>query len=338
MQRSSDNNKTLKKIRFILGITSGKGGVGKSTVTVDLGRAFMREGLKVGILDGDIYGPSIHEMLPEEKPPRVQGNQVVPAIAGGMALMSVAYFHKGRNASVIRAPIANQIILQFIEEVDWEELDVLLVDFPPGTGDIQITLMQKVAFSGVVVVTTPQDLALLDVRKSAQMCMQMGAPLIGVIENMSYFKDPQSGKSHCLFGEGGGQVIADEFYIPLLAKIPIDPAFNQKELDTSLYLKEAAKKILEDLKDEKVREIKEEDRYHFSIHWLDGKKSLYRGSDVQNHCPCAKCVENGKTQEIDSATEVERIVRVGRYGLQLVFTKGCSQGIYPFSLLRDLDR
>ena len=312
--------------------------MGKSTVTMDLGRAFLKQGLKVGILDGDIYGPSIHEMLPEEKPPLVQGNQVLPARAGGMSVMSVAYFHKGRNASVIRAPIANQIILQFIEEVEWGELDVLLVDFPPGTGDIQITLMQNVAFSGLVVVTTPQDLALLDVRKSAQMCMQMGTPLIGVIENMSYFKDPQSGEFHLLFGEGGGQAIADEFYIPLLAKMPIDPAFNQKEIDTSLYLEEASKKILEDLKDEKVREIKEEDRYHFSIHWLDGKKSLYRWSDIQCHCPCAKCVGSGKTLKIDSETEVERILRVGRYGLQLVFTKGCSQGIYPFSLLRDLDR
>ncbi|NGX51583.1 MAG: Iron-sulfur cluster carrier protein [Chlamydiae bacterium] len=333
MGTNDGNRENLKNVRFILGIVAGKGGVGKSTVAAELARTYRKQGLEVGILDGDIYGPSIRESFPEESLPTTRDSMVVPARSGGIALMSVAYFHKGKGASVIRAPIANQIILQFLHEIEWGTLDLLIVDFPPGTGDVQITLMQQAPFSGVVIITTPHELSLLDARKSAQMSLQMGVPLLGVIENMSYFIDPNSGEHHALFGEGGGQKLADEFHIPLLSQVPIDPALQQKAL-----FEEAAEKILNELKNEKIDEIKREDLYHFSIHWLDGKRSLFRASDVQRHCPCVKCSADRKNLMVDFETEIKQITRVGRFGLQLVFNKGCSQGIYPFSLLRGIDR
>lgn len=339
MQGNSDNKENLKEVRYILGIVAGKGGVGKSTIASQLAQIFQKKGLKVGVLDADIYGPSQRELLSEEILPQVKGNQVVPAQASGISLMSVAYFNKGQEASVIRAPIANQITLQFIQEVDWGDLDLLIIDFPPGTGDVQLTLMQNVPFTGIVVVTTPQDLSLLDVRKSAQMCQQMGMPVMGVIENMSYYVDPTSNEKHRLFGEGGGKTLADEFHIPLLTQVPIDPSLQKgKREGSDKALEEGAEKILSDLKDEKVREINKEDRYHFSIKWLDGKESLYRSCDVQRLCPCVKCSQNRETLKVDPHAEVEQIARVGRFGLQLQFTKGCSQGIYSFSLLREMDR
>ncbi|MGE0197659.1 MAG: P-loop NTPase [Simkaniaceae bacterium] len=337
MHKNENNKDNLKNIRFILGVVSGKGGVGKSTVAANLSRVYQKQGLKVGVLDADIYGPSMDTLFEDAVLPTVQGDRVIPAQVEGIALMSVAYFHKGREATVIRAPIANQIILQFLYEVEWGALDLLIVDFPPGTGDIQITLMQQAPFSGVVIVTTPQNLSLIDVRKAAQMCSQMGVPLIGVIENMSYFRDPQTGKLHPIFGEGAGEKLAREFHIPLLSQVPLDPTLQQKK-HASKAFEEGAEKIFQDLEDEKVREINTEDPYHFSINWLDGKKSLYRLSDLQRQCPCVKCSKNRENIRVHPETELLQLVRVGRYGLQLTFNKGCSEGIYPFSLLRDLDR
>lgn len=217
--------KNLNKIQNIIGVLGGKGGVGKSTVTVNLALALKKQGRRVGILDADVYGPSICHLLGNESLPRQVGTEVVPAEMKGLSVMSVAFFQKEKEASVVRAPIANQIIHQFLNEIDWGDLDDLLIDFPPGTGDIQITLMQKARMDGVVIVTTPQEVALLDVRKSMQMCHQMGVPIFGVVENMSYFihKDER----HALFGEGGGKLLADECDAPLLGQIPIDTEISR---------------------------------------------------------------------------------------------------------------
>ena len=186
---------TLEGVKRIVGVVAGKGGVGKSTVAAHLALALKRRGLKVGVLDADIYGPSMRLLLNEEAPPGQEGDHVVPARASGMPIISVAYFRSGEAPSVVRAPIANQIIKQFLESVLWGELDYLIVDFPPGTGDIQITLMQLARFSGVVVVTTPQELSLLDVRKSIQMVQAAEVSLLGVIENMSFFRNPETGEN-----------------------------------------------------------------------------------------------------------------------------------------------
>ncbi|MCB1110383.1 MAG: P-loop NTPase [Chlamydiia bacterium] len=332
MTKNQAHKKKLIQAKFIIGVLAGKGGVGKSTVTSYLAHALKEKGHRVGVFDADIYGPSMRALLPEDQPPQVQGERVFPATSGGISVMSTAYFPRDKGPSVVRAPIATQIITQFIEEVEWGTLDYLLVDFPPGTGDVQISLMQKLFFNGAIVVTTPQELSLLDVRKSMKMCIQMGVPLLGVVENMSYFSEPVTGKRHSLFGEGGGKTLAKEFQVPFLTDLPIDPKLGEN--GTPLF-QALAQQMRTQLQEEKEYKIKEEDRYHFSIEWLDGKKSLYRFSEVQTYCPCIECL--GKKEPL-ADVEGEQIVRVGNYGIQILFSTGCSKGIYPFSLLRDLDR
>ena len=305
--------KNLKGVGGVIGVLAGKGGVGKSTVASGVAKALYSKGFKVGLLDADVYGPSCGHLFPSDTPPEVQGERVLPAKSGGVLTLSVAHFPRGKGPSVIRAPIATQIISQFIEEVEWGDLDFLLVDFPPGTGDIQISLMQKISFAGAVVITTPQELALLDVRKSMQMCVQMGLPLLGVVENMSYFSPTGSAEKHRLFGVGGGERLAQEFQVPLLAELPID--LELKGCDA------LSERIIFELEEEKGCKIKEEDRYHFSIEWVDGKKSLYRFSDVQCHCLCMQC-DKASEQKPLANVEGKKITRVGRYGIQVVFSKG----------------
>jgi len=216
---------SLEKTRNIIGILGGKGGVGKSTVTVNLALALSQRGRRVGILDADIYGPSIRHLLGDATPPKQEGDQILPAKTKGISVISVAFFQTEKEASIVRAPIANQIIDQFLGKIRWGTLDDLLIDFPPGTGDIQITLMQKARLNGAVVVTTPQEVALLDVRKSVQMCNRMDVPLLGVVENMSYFLHQE--ERYALFGEGGGKLLADECGVPLLGQIPIDSELSR---------------------------------------------------------------------------------------------------------------
>ncbi len=198
--------------------------------------------------------------------------------------------------------------------------------------------MQKLEINGALIVTTPQELSILDVRKSMEMCLQMGVPLLGILENMSYFSDSGNKKRHYLFGKGGGLSLAKEFEAPLLGEIPIDQGLNHSGMEKiSLPLfKKLGCEVALALKEEKRCNIMVEDRYYFSIEWLDGKKSFYSFSDVQKHCPCIECLK--KKQVNHSEVEGLKIVSVGKYGIQVIFSKGCSKGIYPFSYLRKMDR
>lgn len=210
-------------IAHIIAIAAGKGGVGKSTVTVNLALALKSAGYAVGILDADLYGPSIRKMLPEEEIPAQKGQKLVPAICKGIKVISMAYFRTPGESMAVRAPIANGVLTQFLDQVDWGVLDFLLIDFPPGTGDIQITLSQKARLTGAVLVTTPQEVAIMDVRKASHLFDKVNVPIIGIMENMSYFSDPLSGKKQYLFGKGGGERLAAELGVPLLGEVPIDP-------------------------------------------------------------------------------------------------------------------
>lgn len=211
-------------IKHIIAIAAGKGGVGKSTIAVNLALALQSLGQRVGIFDADIYGPSIRKMLPEEHPPTQQGEQLVPAICcGGIRVMSMAYFRGEKEAAAVRAPIATGIIKQFIQTVNWGNLDYLLIDFPPGTGDIQLTLSQQAHLLGAVMVTTPQEVALMDVRKAMHLFEQVNVPLVGIVENMSYYLSGPKAEKIYLFGNGGGQRLARDSGVPFLGQIPLDP-------------------------------------------------------------------------------------------------------------------
>ncbi len=213
----------LSEIQAIIAIAAGKGGVGKSTVTVNLGLALKALGYRVGIMDTDIYGPSIRKMLPEDRLPSQKGNLIQPALCNGINMISMAYFRKEHEAAAVRAPIANSLISQFIKNVQWGPLDFLLVDFPPGTGDIQLTLSQQAHLLGALMVTTPQEVALLDVRKAMSLFEQVKIPIMGIIENMSYYQSSEKAEPAYLFGRGGGERLAKQTGTPFLGQIPLDP-------------------------------------------------------------------------------------------------------------------
>lgn len=215
----------INNVTHIIGVASGKGGVGKSTVTANLAMALSLSGARVGILDADIYGPSMGLMFGIDTAPEVfEDNTIAPVEAkGGISIVSMCMFASSDKATIWRGPMVSQMIQHFINHVRWGALDYLLIDFPPGTGDIQLTLTQNCPMSGAVVVTTPQEVALADCRKGLAMFDSVNVPVVGVIENMSYFICDCCGKHHNIFREGGGKRISKSWGVPLIAHVPLEP-------------------------------------------------------------------------------------------------------------------
>jgi ATP-binding protein involved in chromosome partitioning len=223
-EATSMRPKGLEQVKNIIAIASGKGGVGKSTTAVNLAYALARAGAKVGLLDGDVYGPSIPKMVGSYTGPTAQGDQLLPPVVHGVKMLSVGLFTKSEaQPAILRGPMAGNLIKQFLTQVAWGELDYLLIDYPPGTGDIQLTISQSAPLTGAVIVTTPQEIALLDVRKAVGMFQTVKIPVLGVIENMSYYFCKGENAKHYLFGKGGGEKLAAELGVPLLGQIPIEP-------------------------------------------------------------------------------------------------------------------
>jgi ATP-binding protein involved in chromosome partitioning len=219
------NVAALPGVQHVVAVASGKGGVGKSTVATNLAVALGMSGLRTGLLDADIYGPSIPLMMGvHEKPQVTSANRILPFFNHGIKMQSLGFF-LGENAPVIwRGPMVMKAVQQLLKDTDWGELDVLVIDLPPGTGDVQLTLVQTVPLTGAVLVTTPQDLALLDVKKGAEMFKQVNAPLLGIVENMSFFICPDCGSRSNIFRQGGGEKESERLGIPLLGRVPLDPA------------------------------------------------------------------------------------------------------------------
>ena len=215
-------------VKHVILVMSGKGGVGKSTVASNLALALSRMGRSVGLLDADIYGPSIPTMFGITGQPMSDGKQIQPLERFGIKLMSIGFLLEDPKAAVVwRGPMLHGALLQFLKDVNWGKLDFLLLDLPPGTGDVSLTLSQKVRSTGAVIVTTPQEVALQDVYKSVSMAQKVGIPLLGVVENESYFICDGCEKRHELFGSGGGQSVADYAKAPLLGQIPLHPSVRQ---------------------------------------------------------------------------------------------------------------
>lgn len=213
----------VKGVKNIIAVTSGKGGVGKSTTAVNLALAIAKSGAKVGLLDADIYGPSVPLMLGKTKAkPEVRENKwMQPIEAHGIATHSIGYLVDEADAAIWRGPMASKALAQLLNETEWPDLDYLVIDMPPGTGDIQLTLAQQIPVTGAVIVTTPQDLALADARKGAAMFAKVEVPVIGLVENMSYHICSHCGEKEHIFGVGGAQTLAAEFGLSLLAQIPL---------------------------------------------------------------------------------------------------------------------
>ncbi|MGE4232739.1 MAG: Mrp/NBP35 family ATP-binding protein [Bacteriovoracia bacterium] len=217
---------TIPGVRYLIAVSSGKGGVGKSTVSSNLAVALHQLGYSVGLLDTDIYGPNIPTMMgvqdaPMAKMDEKRGELLEPLMAHGVKLMSMGFLTKGDQPLVWRGPMLHSVVNQFLNKVDWGNLDFLVVDMPPGTGDVQLSLTQLVAVDGAVVVTTPQEVSMQDVRKAILMFEKVNVPILGIVENMSSFVCDGCGKEHSVFGSGGGSLLAEKYHTTLLGQIPL---------------------------------------------------------------------------------------------------------------------
>lgn len=223
--------KGLPEVKNIIAIASGKGGVGKSTTAINLALALAAEGASVGLLDADIYGPSQPHMLgaADRLPEMTAEKKIKPVIAHGLQTISIGYLIEQNDTPMVwRGPMVTSALMQLLNDTVWQSLDYLIVDLPPGTGDIQLTLAQKIPVSAAVIVTTPQDIALLDARKAIRMFEKVNVNVLGIIENMSHYICAHCGDKQALFGEGGGQRIADQYKVPLLGQIPLTMSIRQQ--------------------------------------------------------------------------------------------------------------
>lgn len=223
------DEQVLPNVENIIAVASGKGGVGKSTVAVNLATGLADLGASVGLFDADIYGPNVPRMVSaEERPQATAEETIIPPERFGVELMSMAFLVGEDDPVIWRGPMVHKIITQLWEDVEWGALDYMVVDLPPGTGDTQLTLLQSVPLAGAVIVTTPQEVAIDDARKGLQMFGKHDTPVLGIVENMSSFRCPDCGETHAIFGEGGGRAFAEETNMPFLGEIPLDPQVRER--------------------------------------------------------------------------------------------------------------
>jgi ATP-binding protein involved in chromosome partitioning len=351
----------LDRVKNIIAVASGKGGVGKSTVAVNLAVALEQSGYKVGLMDADIYGPSQPGMLGSEARPNVDQNYLYPVKKHNVDFISMGLLVGDDTPVIWRAPMAMKMIMQFINSVAWGELDYLLIDLPPGTGDVQLTLAQQASLTGAVIVTTPQQVALGIAKKGLRMFEQVKVPIVGIIENMSGFKCSHCGEVTDVFMEGGGSQLAEDLNLPFLGTLPLDKEImssgengqpillNSSESPSALAFKtlaenfsREAEKIYSDLDSKEPRQIHVMPDDNLQIIWPDGHESKFSPYHLRMNCACASCIDEdtgNKILDIKSIPldiKIKGVNPVGRYGLSIGFSDGHNTGIYVFEKLRGL--
>lgn len=341
---------SLNQIHSVIAISACKGGVGKSTLASFLARALQRSGFKVGLMDLDIYGPSLPTLMNRPHADvAIIDEQIIPVEVDNLLTMSLGYI-LGDAPAVLRGPLVSTYTSQLIHQTEWGPLDFLIIDLPPGTGDIQLTLLQQVALDGAIIVTTPQTLSLVDVARGILMFEKLHVPVLGVVENMSYFICDNCGKKHFLFGNGTSD-LQKRFGLPILAKIPLLPNFHDASTQNA---GEEYNTIWEPLIEQIQREIGKRRANTLSspevhikgnklvIDWKDGKYSEIALVNLRRACRCAYCVDELtgepllKPEDVSEDIKVEQIQPLGHYAVSIFWSDGHTSSIYPWDFLKNL--
>ena len=347
------------RITPTIAVASGKGGVGKSTVTHYLALALQKMGERVGIVDADIYGPTQEKMFGVRANKLIRdnkSNKYIPTLINDIQYISIAGMLGENNPGIWRAPIATKIATEFLTKTHWHNVDILLIDLPPGTGDIPITLTQRIKLNGALIVTTPQEVALNVVKRGLEMLKRVNVPLIGIVENMSGYECTHCGERTDIFKGNGGAILAHYSQIPLLVKIPLSPYLveacdngvnllrTQPNSTISHAYTKLAGKVMENLnkplftnKPDSIECIDDE----LIITWADTKK-IFSAFNLRLACSCALCQDefNGEVklrpENILSDIQIKNFSEVGHYGIKINFNDGHNTGIYTYEKLRKL--
>ncbi len=345
-------------VKNIIAVASGKGGVGKSTMTANLALMMARKGMKVGVIDADLYGPTQPGLLGSREAPKAVNGQIMPIEKDGVKFISMASINPSDEAMVVRAPIAIKAIQQFLGGVCWGELDFLFIDLPPGTGDIQLTLAQQAHLSGAIIVTTPQKVAVEIAKKGLSMFKTVNVPILGIVENMSGLACAHCNEMNHVFGKGGGAELSKKLDVPFLGEIPLDLSIMQGGDDgTAVVLRDedspakaSFAKVGEKLVEELIRrekdaqaneptEIKSEGS-EVTLTWHDETHTKLSSYDLRLVCPCASCVDENTGKRILDPKSVPLDITVlgqrpiGRYGVTFNFSDGHNTGIYKYTNLK----
>jgi Mrp family chromosome partitioning ATPase/DUF971 family protein len=330
----STNPFSLSKVKHVIAISSCKGGVGKSTIACALGLELVKRGFKTGLLDADIYGPSLPTLF-QLNDAKVRSNEfkmINPVEHKGLKLMSFGFL-LGDAPAVMRGPIVTRYIQQLLFQTDWGELDYLIIDMPPGTGDVQLTITQSIKLTGAVIVTTHHSLSLVDTARGILMFEKVKVPILGVIENMAYFLSPDTGKKYYIFGEQKAGSLSRRFGVKTLAEIPIQEEVNvQKAADGLLQAVEQVQSSQSDLKDAGYRDGM------VVLVFNDGRELSAKAFDLRAKCQCALCVSEVTGQQLVDIKKIpadinpEEILPLGNYAVGITWSDGHSSGIYPYSM------
>ncbi|MDF7824673.1 P-loop NTPase [Pontiellaceae bacterium B12227] len=351
-RKMSADESGLQNVKYILAVSSCKGGVGKSTVAALLAKTLGSRGAKVGLLDADIYGPSVPTLFNlHEAGVRATADQkrYMPNEADGIKLMSFGFL-MGDGPAVIRGPMVAQYMQQLLHNVEWGELDYLVIDMPPGTGDIQLTISQSVQIDASVIVTTPHELSLTDVRKGIMMFDKVNVPVLGVVENMAYFICDGCDKKHYIFGESGGKQLEERFGLETIAELPITGNLSGS-LDalaesgianetTDIIIRTLGKKLLDKVERPEVAH----DAKTITLSWPDGETVTVSNAALRRACNCALCVDEMTRKplldpkSIPMDIHAQKIELIGNYAVMVDWSDGHNTGFFPYSAFRDLEK
>jgi Mrp family chromosome partitioning ATPase/DUF971 family protein len=345
-QHAAPEINTLAEVEAIVAVSSAKGGVGKSTVAVNLARALTAEGLSVGVLDADLYGPSFPTLFNIHRP-EIYGEEgrIVPLDIEGMKVMSFGFL-LGDSPAVLRGPLVSTYVNQLLTQTDWGRLDYLIIDMPPGTGDIQLTITQRAQLAGAVIVTTPHTLSLVDVAKGILMFEKVDVPVLGVVENMSFFVCDNCQKKHHIFG-AGAHTLTERFGLPTLAEIPLLTGLASPSTPGAAAFEEAMRELAGNLhraigkrRIETARPVATKRNGYLHVQWPDGTENDVPGFVLRASCGCAQCVNEftGEpildAQSVPPDIEIQEMEPLGNYALSITWSDGHSSGIYSWELIR----